>query len=530
MKEWSDHAPPRAPAEQGSAPGAPRAPDDQKNGGAEATPAPAPAVEPSGAPEACSAPGEPTKGPAAPAPAPVHKLAFQSMAPTRDEHFVGNEAVRQEARRWLLQWRKAPTRRQEAARAMLLFYGPPGSGKTVWAKWILIQADFELRELTPSQVGAGRQQTPSAFLRAAQARPLSGKPLAVLLEDVEELFRRDPAAAKVPTTCPIIACAGPCPPRELRIQASKNLHFKRLLSWEATRLARRFLPDASDRLVQAIVADANGDLRQLQLRCDPRQADVRRAALAAADAMPTPYDTARLALHDREHPLPLRGPRDVCRSREDVPLLAQLLILENFPRACGGSGDPKSLDCMAGFMADACRLSTYDAACPSGFDYDPNAPGLHLLPLVARRWLKHLPAGDAGAPIEPLGPHTQELAAQRRGAPKATRPAAAADRSEGAEKSEGAEIDREPPIAAEQPRREWRPPPPRFRKGLQLAASLLQACLGDAGLAEAAALQHPPGAREEAAFLSAPLRLAAATTLQVLEDAAAQEALAAAAA
>jgi hypothetical protein len=238
---------------------------------------------------------------------------------------------------------------------------------------------------------------------------------------------------------------------------------------------------------------------------------------------------ARLALHGKEHPLPLRGPRDVCRSREDVPLLAQLLILENFPRACGGGGDPESLDRMAGFLADACRLSTYDAASPSGFDYDHNAPGLYLLPLVARRWRKQPPAGDAGA-LEPLGPHTQELAAQRRGAPKEARPAAAADRSEGAEKSEGTEKDTEPPIAAEQPRREWRPPPLRFRKGLQLAASLLQARLGDAGLAEAAAQQHPPGAREEAAFLSAPLRLAAAATLQVLEDAAAQEALAAAAA
>ena len=444
---------------------------------------------------------------------------------------MGNENVRQAARRWLQQWQKAPMRRQEAARAMLLFYGPPGSGKTVWAKWILIQADFELRELTPSQVGAGRQQTPSAFLRAAQVRPLSGKPLAVLLEDVEELFRRDPAAAKVPTTCPIIACAGPCPPRELRTQASQHLHFKRLFHWEATRLARRFLPpDAPDRLVQAIVADANGDLRQLQLRCDPRLADVRRAALAAADAMPTPYDTARLALHGKEEPLPLRGPRDVCRSREDVPLLAQLLILENFPRVCGGSGDPESLERMAGFLADACRLSTYDPASSSGaFDYDPNAPGLHLLPLVARRWRKGPPAGDAGA-LEPLGQHAQELAAQRRGAPKEPRPAAAAARkSEDAEKSEGAEKDQEPPIVAEQPRREWRPPPPRFRKGLQLAASLLQTRLGEAGLAEAAARQHPPGAREEAAFLSAPLRLTAAATLQVLEDAAAQEALAAAA-
>ena len=441
------------------------------------------------------APPTPARGEGAPEDRPSRRLCWQSMVPQREEDFFGNKDARDKARLWLKRWQQKTPSPVKVSHGMLLLYGHCGTGKSYWARWILIQAGYTICEFTPFSAGRDRPQTLHFFLQTQTHVDVKGRRLAVVLDDVDQLFLQYPEAALVKTACLVIATCGPTPTSGLRMNASENLRFSRLNSWESGKLVRRWWGGSAPRetVVDSIVAEAQGDLRQLLWRCSNAS---WRAASGEADILCTGYELAKLALYATQ-PLPdlSRGDFDgnYFSLFEDSDRLSQQLILENFHHVCGtlaaapkarAHDDSAALLRLEGFLQDACLVDARRL--------------MPLLPRIARLWRARwraeasgaLPAPRFDALLPPLAMPLEADQADRKGT------------SAGQEEDFGTR-------AVERPRHDWKPPPPRFKKGLQFAAELLRTRLGDDGLKDAALREL-----EQPAFLSASLRLAAASTPQ----------------
>jgi hypothetical protein len=344
---------------------------------------------------------------------------------------------------------------------MLLLYGPCGSGKSTWARYVALDAGYTLSEYSPSSCGKHDTQKLDFFLRSQPPVDVRGNRLALLLDDVDELFAACPAAASIKTICPVIATSGATPSAWLRRGASRALLFSRIQPHDARKVVLRFQPQADARVVDDIIAQAHGDLRQLLLRAS---ATTRCFAKGGTDASSTGFEVAHLALNGGGALPPLDD--DLLKSGQ-----LQMLIYENFHGACGDSQE--ALEAYAGFLSDACELSVIRS--------------LEYLALAAR--------------CRRTRRSTRSLAQARLFLPES------ASREDGPSSEKAPDATGEAPDVGAYARRDWVSRKPRFKPGLHMAARLLQARLGDAGLATMAARGHATGDPLEDVYVSPGLRL-----------------------
>lgn len=384
-------------------------------------------------------------------PAPRRKVCYQEKesVPIRYADFVGNQQARVAAQQWLAAKHRVAEQPTTVERAMLLLYGPCGVGKTTWARWMLTAAGYKVCQFSPSDRGKHSSQSLVAFLQSQPAADLRGQKLAVLLDDVDELFSISSykAARFVRARCPIVATCGPTPSRELRQRAACALKFSRLYRSDALIVVKKFYPEASGAISNDIVLQAAGDIRQLILRCSDRYL----RSLGGADAQLSSFDASSAALCGTA-PLPVY---------EDPSPYALAIVHENFPRCA-------DLARHAAFLSDACILdSLMLAQQASRFEENRDIWEKTMefmrwpMLLAARRWRSHALRGRLETPT-----HLQSVW-DAPVAPESDASPAAEDKA--AEDKQAAYEDR-----VLEPRR------PAFRPGLSFAAQLLQQRLGAA--------------------------------------------------
>jgi len=391
-----------------------------------------------------------------------YRLPFQRYRPERPEHYVGNLEGRNAAMAWLKRWKAslAFQRPRRAAEAMLLLYGHVGTGKSTWARYVALQEDFTLAHYTPGDGGAHDVQKLDFWLKSQPSRNLRGQPMAVILDDVDELFRACPAAKNIRVSCPIIATAGSAPEAALRTKCCKAIHFSKLQPYDAKKVVLRVLPPpASEANVEAIVRLGDGDIRQLMIR-----SCLGWNVAGVTDGGDTSFGRAQGALHG-EGPLPEDGEEDGHSHR---------LMHYNFHSCCP---EDSFLETYAGFLEDATVLDAVGA--------------MELMPFAIRRWRGRRGRRKGGwGKLDPL-PAFDAL--EREGATAA----AFKEKTGEAEATMGAYA-----------RHNWVARRPTFRPGLQLAASLLVGKLGPS-LAEEACKDHSWSESMDEACVSASLRLGA---------------------
>ncbi len=227
--------------------------------------------EPQPAPHPPSPPTPaPRVGVALAAPPTDCRLPYQRLFdPGRVEQYVGNDLSRKRALDWLQKWKLDALRRRPRSveEAMLLLWGPVGTGKSAWAQYIAVQAGFEVVRFTPGDVGSHNTQNLKFWLQTQTATGLRGKKLfAVILDDVEELFRDCKGATRIKVPCPVIATAGPSVSASLRNRADLALSFRRILRFDAFKVVRRIRPQADADFAKHVEEQAGGDLRQIIIK------------------------------------------------------------------------------------------------------------------------------------------------------------------------------------------------------------------------------------------------------------------------
>ena len=390
---------------------------------------------------------------AASAPAePDHRLPFQRYKPTILDHYVGNNKSREDAVQWLRKWKTttALQRPKRAAEAMMLFYGHSGTGKSVWARYVAMLENFSIATYTPGDGGSHDVQKLDFWLKSQPARNLKGQPMAVILDDVDELFRSCPAAKDIRVSCPIIATAAEAPEASLRTRCSKALKFSRIGPHNASKIVLRLMPRASQADVKTIVERANGDIRQIMLRSCFGFWNVA----GAADAHETSFGCAQETLNGT----------DKLGDDFGEDMLSQRLVHHNFNRCCC---DDTFFETYTGFLQDAATLNVCSAT--------------RVLPFAARCWR-----------TRKSGPWMDEL-------PRNAREERPVEDSTKHAEADDAKLDE---------KRAWVSRKPRFKSGMQFACSLLAAKLGDS-LALEARKKYRCGDLLADACLSPGMRLAA---------------------
>ena len=386
-----------------------------------------------------------------------YRLPFQRYRPEKLDHYVGNKDNRDLALQWLKKWKvtMALQRPKRVGEAMMLLYGHVGTGKSTWARYIALQEEFSIATYTPGDGGAHDVQKLDFWLRSQPSRNLRGQPMAVILDDVDELFRACPAARSIMVNCPVIATAGPAPEAMLRKKCAKAILFSKLLPHDASKVVLRLLPHASEGCVKSIVSQADGDIRQLMLRSSLGLWNVA----GATDGGETSFGRAQSALN-----------RDDCLDEEcGEDRQSQRVMHYNFHKCCL---DETFLETYAGFLKDASTLDAISAT--------------YILPHAVRRW--------RGKKSEKWldSPPMMDVDDNKDGN---AWPAAFSQPEE------------RPTIGA-YAQREWISRKPTFKPGMQFACSLLVGKLG-ASLADEVAKPHSCGELLEEACLSASMRLAA---------------------
>jgi len=386
-----------------------------------------------------------------------YRLPFQRFCPEKAAHFVGNAASRDAVVAWLKDWKAslAFQRPRKAAEAMLLLYGHVGTGKSTWARRAALLEDFSLAHYTPGDGGAHDVQKLDFWLRSQPSRNLRGQPMAVILDDVDELFRACPAARNIKVNCPIIATAGSAPEAVLRTKCSKALLFSKLQPYDAKKVVLRLMPHASEENVSKVVLLGDGDIRQLMIR-----SCLGWNLPGVTDGGDTSFGRALVALHG-EGALPGEGEEDGHSHR---------LMQYNFHRCCPADS---FLETYAGFLEDAAVLNATWA--------------MDLMPFAVRRWRERRNRRQGWGKVDPL-PVVDKL---ERDAVVAVKETAEDEATIGA-----------------YAKHKWVARPPTFRPGLQFAAGLLVGKLGSC-LAEEATKEHAWSEPMEEACASASLRLGA---------------------
>jgi len=393
-----------------------------------------------------------------------YRLPFQRFRPEKLEHYVGNRDSRDAAAIWLKLWTTtlALQKPRKTVEAMLLLYGHVGAGKSTWARYVALQGGFSIATYSPGDGGGHDVQKLDFWLRSQPSRNLRGQPMAVVLDDVDELFRVCPAAMSIKVNCPIIATAGPAPDAALRRKCSKAIHFAKLQPYDASKVVLRLMPNAGEGAVKTIVQQANGDIRQLMIRSSLGLWNVA----GVTDEGGTSFGRAQGALHG-EAPLD----EDCEDDRHSYRIMHH-----NFHKCCPDDG---FLRTYAGFLGDVSALDAMSA--------------MHLTPFAVRRW-RGMRSGwrlDA-LPISDKSKEDCDVEASVRS-------------------SAG---DPEETMGAYARNRDWVSRRPTFKPGLQFACSLLMGKLGT-GLASEAAKEHYCGELLEEACLSTSLRITAQHVVEI---------------
>ena len=448
---------------------------------------------------------EPSEDPPRPSPLVVTRpsdgrLPYQRLFdPSRIEQYVGNEQSRKQALEWLRRFKlDAAQRPRRVEAAMLLLWGPVGTGKSAWAQYAAVSAGFEVVRFTPGDVGKHKTQDLKFFLETQPAMGLRNKKLfAVILDDVEELFRDCKGAFEVRVPCPIIATAGPSVSASIRTRADLALSFGRIRKNDAWKVIRRIRPHADASFTKHVEEQAGGDLRQLIIKASGNGAWCGRGS---TDLYQTCVGRARMVLNS-DAPLRL----DDWEEEERRGGLSDLLIHHNFIRCCS---DSSSLDRYADFLQLASTLDAIRA--------------VDLVAFAARRWRAcksgdHLDALPASAPLPARGPDRDEE----------TRAIVSADVEEARPVNLKGFVNRRSAAGAALPLQEagelylpldaegdairnenqkhWVYRLPSFKPGLHLACELFRGRCG--GPLLAAQRRHEVGERIELACLSPSLRL-----------------------
>lgn len=410
--------------------------------------------------------------------APASLLPFDIYHPREESEFFGNQRARERARQWLEKaalaaLQPAATDPRPLDRAALLLYGPAGTGKSAWARFLVEAGGMSVSGFSMADHGSREHEKLDHWLGTQPSHDLKGRLNVIVLEDVEELFRLCPAARRIRPRCPVILTAGnDVEASALRRSCDEAVFFAPLWPQDAARVVRRVSPGATAAQVELTVDCAQGDIRQLQLVASSRLWDFPGGVELSGNRA---YDRARKVLEQARRP-PSQGGEELCLGEEDCFPLAQILHY-NFPRLC--KPDEAFVGHFASFLSD---VASFDATrC------------LHLVPLACRnRGLQEV----RGA-LKPPPPATyaaspgQQASSQRR---------AREARGGGAElPATGAHA--EPP--------QWVEKKQRLRPGDCLAASLLSCKLGKRELESLGKAEHRSGEPFSKAYLSRACMLSA---------------------
>lgn len=254
------------------------------------------------------------------------RLPYQRLFnPRCIAQYVGNEDSRNKARDWLRRWRLQAMQKRPSCieDAMLLLWGPVGSGKSTWAQFIAAHEDFAVAHWTPGDTGSHETQKLDFWLRTQPTVNVEGKLMLVILDDVEELFRDCKAASKVKVKCPIIATAGAAVSANLRDRSSLAVPFHRIQDYDAKKVVRRIRPQADEDFVKYVLNQAGGDLRQLIIKASSNGA---WCGVGSTDLYETGYGRAIMVLN---------SDKKLCNDEWDYKgSRSDLLIYHNFHRCC----------------------------------------------------------------------------------------------------------------------------------------------------------------------------------------------------
>jgi hypothetical protein len=414
--------------------------------------------------------------------APASRLPFDVYHPREEAQFLGNRRARERARQWLarasldLLQPEAAARRRPLEKAALLLYGPSGTGKSAWARFLVEARGLSVSSFSMADHGGREHEKLDHWLGTQPSHDLKGRLNVIVLEDVEELLRICPSARRVRPRCPVILTAGnDLDASALRRGCDEALFFAPLWPQDAARVVRRVAPEATAAQVQLAVDCAAGDIRQLQLIAASKLWELPGGVELSGNRA---YDRARKVLQEARRPPGHRG-EELCLE-EDCFSLAPI-VHYNFPRLC--EPDAAFVEHVAAFLSDA---ACFDAArC------------LHLLPLACRGRGLREPRGALQPPPPASYASSAPPASQRR----------AREAKDGAEAPTGAYA--EPP--------QWVERKHRFRPGDGLAAGLLAGKLGARGLEALGKAEHRSGEPFAKAYLSRACMLSAQGAEELLE-------------
>jgi len=389
-------------------------------------------------------------------------LPFDVYYPRKESQFLGNEEARKRARIWLeeasLGALQQTSSRRSLDKAALLLYGPTGSGKSAWARFIVESRGMSVSSFCMGDHGGREHEKLDFWLGTQTSHDLKGRLNVIILEDVEELFKLCPSARKVKPRCPVIFTAGSLLDASLRRSCNQAIFFGPLRTRDAAQLVRRIAPEATDTQVRLAQECAGGDIRQLQLIASSKLWNTPGGVEMSGNRS---YDRAREVLYRASQPAKKR-PQGPCLEEEDAYSLAPI-VHYNFPDHC--AQDDLFLENFSSFLSDAATFDAYRC--------------LQLLPLACRnRGLREV----RGA----LKPPPQATYASL--APQGQRQ----DRPTKEEEATGAHA--AAPL--------WVNRKCRFKSGDGLAASLLSDKLGRAELTRLSQAEHRSGESFSKAYLS----------------------------
>ena len=416
---------------------------------------------------------------AAPASSTSPLLPFDVYYPKKESQFLGNEEARKRARLWLeeasLAVLQQTASRRSLDRAALLLYGPTGSGKSAWARFIVESRGMSVSSFCMGDHGGREHEKLDFWLGTQASHDLKGRLNVIILEDVEELFKLCPAARKVKPRCPVIFTAGSLLDASLRRSCDRAIFFGPLRARDAARLVRRIAPEATDTQVRLAQECAGGDIRQLQLIASSKLWNTPGGVEMSGNRS---YDRAREVL-DRASQPAKRRPQDPCLDEEDAYSLAPI-VHYNFPDRC--AQDDLFVQNFSSFLSDAAAFDAYRC--------------LQLLPLACRnRGLREV----RGA----LKPPPQATYASR----------ASQGQRQDRPSKDGEEV---PTMGAHAEAPHWVHRRCLFKSGDGLAASLLSGKLGRAELVSLSQAEHRSGEAFEKAYLSRACALSAQEAVGLL--------------
>jgi hypothetical protein len=242
-------------------------------------------------------------------------LIWEKYGPMSAKDLVGLEKASVAAQEWFStrRWGNLPVKKE-----MLLFVGPPGTGKTILARAILKTNGFKkIVELWPGIRGNKEiDDEPgelSRTLRRQTPKSVTGVRSAIILEELEELLRTDSQALMIKCVVPVIAtCSQPVPRYKWRDYGKVIPLYPVRFGPGPVALVRRVVAAAGRGILQLnvienMVAAADGDLRQLVISAaffSNSNISVNVTRRRTLEEFPSVFDRLRaMTKGDRQAPL-----------------------------------------------------------------------------------------------------------------------------------------------------------------------------------------------------------------------------------